>query len=179
MAKQKKTPKSQQNGNGEFDPSFDENPNDGPSSAAPAAGRARGVRGRVEQPAQPAAAPAQPAAPGELAIWRYQPKDEQGRPVGGEQIFKYDPSLPIDDPKSLASQLTKSNMHATVALKAKRTQAVIDEVKKVDSGYKPPVFLTADLSAERDPLKMMRLATELDSAPERDSANRAQSHRAT
>jgi hypothetical protein len=135
-----------------FDPSFDNDPNDGPSSAAPAAApKARGVRGRVERPAQPAAAladaPAQPAAApaaGTLAIWRYQPKDEQGRPVGGEQVFKYDPSLPIDDPKSLASQLTKSNMHATVALKAKRTQAVIDEVKKVETGYKPPVFLTAD-----------------------------------
>jgi hypothetical protein len=36
--------------------------------------------------------------------------------------------------------------------------------------------IAMEMSAERDPQKMMRLATELDSALERDSTNRAQSH---
>jgi hypothetical protein len=113
-----------------FDPSFDDEP------AAAAA---------------PAAAPAA-AAPGALAIWRYQPRDAEGRPVGGEQIFKYDPSLPVDDPKSLASQLTKAHSYATTALKAKRTQAMLDDVKQVATGYKPPVFLTADQHPEFEAL---------------------------
>jgi hypothetical protein len=36
--------------------------------------------------------------------------------------------------------------------------------------------IAMEMSAERDPQKMMRLATELDSALERDSTNRVQSH---
>jgi hypothetical protein len=36
--------------------------------------------------------------------------------------------------------------------------------------------IATEMSAERDPQKMMRLATELDSALERDEAARAQSH---
>jgi hypothetical protein len=107
-----------------FDPSFDDQP------AAPAAA--------VVESAQPAA---QPAALAELAIWRYQPKDAQGRAVGGEQVFKYDPTLPVDDPKSLASQLTKAHSNATTALKARKTQAVIDSVKEVATAYKEPTFL--------------------------------------
>ncbi len=84
-----------------FDPSFDSDPNDGPSSAAAAVPPARGVRGRVEQPAaaQPAAAPidaaAQPAAPATVdeslpeLVHEYQPVDRSGRPVGHKQSFKY------------------------------------------------------------------------------------------
>jgi hypothetical protein len=36
--------------------------------------------------------------------------------------------------------------------------------------------IATEMSAERDPQKMMRLATELDSALEREDATRAQSH---
>ena len=132
-----------------FDPSFDNDPNDGPSSAAPAAvPPARGVRGRVEQPA--AAQPA--AAPRQLLEWVYQPTDKEGRPLGGLQKFKYDPSLPVDDPKSLASQLTKSNIHVRRMAAEKKIEAVIDEVKRVETGYKPPVFLTVDQHPDAEAL---------------------------
>jgi hypothetical protein len=119
-----------------FDPSFDDNPNTPAESAAVSA--------------QPVPVPV--VVPGELAVWTYQPTDREGRPLGGVQRFKYDPSLPVDDPKSLASQLTKSNVHAVRMAKERRVEAVIDEVKKVDTGYKPPVFLTREQHPEFEAL---------------------------
>jgi len=149
-----------------FDPSFDNDPNDGRSSAAPAAAApARGVRGRVEQ--QPAAAPAPAAKPGALSIWRYQPKDKEGNPVGSEQIFKYDPNLPVDHPQSLASQLTKAHSYATTALKAKQMQAVLDSVKAAETGYKEPTLLTVDQHPDADRLNaitMTAMTNAVDSA---------------
>ncbi len=122
-----------------FDPSFDDSP--APAAAAPAA-------------TAPAPAPAQPAAqpvatvPGELAIWEYQPTDKEGRPLGGVQRFKYDPRLPPSDPKSLASQLTKSNIHVRRMANERKIEAVIDSVKQVATGYKEPQFLTTDQHPE-------------------------------
>jgi hypothetical protein len=130
-----------------FDPSYDENPNDGPS-AAPVVERARGVRGRTEQPAsaQPAAASepaAQPAAePGTLLVWEYQPTDSANRPLGGLQRFKYDPTLPNEHPQSLASQLTKSNIHAVRIAKERKIQDVLDGVKRDATAYVEPTLLT-------------------------------------
>ena len=98
-----------------FDPSFDESPTPAPAAAA-------------------APAPAA-AAPGNLAVWEYQPKDSQGRPVGGLQRFKYDPSLPNEHPQSLASQLTKAHSCATSALKEKKTREFIESVGPEDTDY--------------------------------------------
>lgn len=119
-----------------FDPSFDDAP--APAAAAPA-------------PAAPAA-----PAPGTLAIWRYQPTDSQGRKVGGEQVFKYDPTLPVDDPQSLASQLTKAHSFATRALKEKKTQAFIESVTPAeDTGYQEPARLSMFDHPEAEKLNAM------------------------
>ena len=126
-----------------FDPSFDDDPNSGPSSAPAPAGAA-------EVPAQPAA-----AAPAKLAEWRYQPLDSQGRKLGGEQVFRYDPNLPVDDPKSLASQLTKSNMHAVRMAKERKVAEVIDSVKQVATAFKAPTHLTIFEHPEADKLNEM------------------------
>jgi hypothetical protein len=125
-----------------FDPSFDEQP------TAPAAAPGQPA---AATPAQPAAAPA--AKPtGELAVWRYWPTDAQGRKIGGEQVFRFDPTLPPEHEKSLASQLTKSNIHAVRMAKERKVEAVIDEVKQVATGYKPPVFLTREQHPEFEAL---------------------------
>jgi hypothetical protein len=112
-----------------FDPSFDEQP-----PAVPAA-----------------AAPAQPATvPGQLLVWEYQPTDAQNRPLGGVQRFKYDPSLPATDPMSLASQLTKSNIHVRRMANERKIEAIIDSVKTVATGYSEPQFLTPDQHPNAD-----------------------------
>jgi hypothetical protein len=111
------------------DPSWD-GENDGPSTPAQ----------KADAPAQPAAA-AQPTTEPTLAIWRYQPRDSQGRNLGGEQVFKYDPTLPVDDPKSLASQLTKAHTMATIALRTKKVEQAIAELKPSDKRFEEPRLL--------------------------------------
>lgn len=107
-----------------FDPSFDDDP-----ASVPAA-------------AQPAAEPApQPAASAKLLLWEYQPTDSAGRPLGGKQAFRYDATLPNEHPQSLASQLTKSNMHAVRIARERKVADVIESVKPV-GGYEPPKFLS-------------------------------------
>jgi hypothetical protein len=120
-----------------FDPSFDESP---APAAAPAA-------------AAPAPAPAQPAPAAEMpreqmSVWSYQPTDQQGRPLGGVQKFFYDPTLPPEHEKSLASQLTKSNIHVRRMANERKIQEVVNSVKQVASGYKEPHFLTTDQHPE-------------------------------
>jgi hypothetical protein len=114
-----------------FDPSFDESPEAAARAAAPAQPVAE---------VQPAAA-AEPKPATELSIWRYQPQDAQGRNIGGEQVFRYDPTLPVDDPKSLASQLTKAHKSATIALRTRKAQEIIESAEKVATAYQEPKFL--------------------------------------
>jgi hypothetical protein len=108
-----------------FDPSFDDQPASAPAAAAPA---------------QPASQPVA-TTPGQLLVWEYQPTDAQNRPLGGVQRFKYDPTLPATDPKSLASQLTKSNIHVRRMANERKIEAIIDSVKTVATGYSEPTFL--------------------------------------
>jgi hypothetical protein len=117
-----------------FDPSFDDQPSAQSSVAA----------------AQPEAQSTSSAVEPVLAIWEYQPTDKDGRPCGGLQRFKYDPSLPVNDPKSLASQLTKAHSSATSALKMRKTQAVLDAVKEVSTAYKDPEFLDPKIYPNAD-----------------------------
>jgi hypothetical protein len=48
--------------------------------------------------------------------------------------------------------LTKSNIHVRRMANERKIEAVIDEVKQVATGYKPPVFLTADQHPEFEAL---------------------------
>jgi len=121
-----------------FDPSFDDEP------AAPAA-----------EVAAPAPAAAAPAAPGALAIWRYQPTDSQGRKLGGEQVFKYDPNLPNEHPQSLASQLTKSNMYAVRMAKERKVAEVINSVKQAATAFKAPARISILDHPEADALNAL------------------------
>jgi hypothetical protein len=117
-----------------FDPSFDDAPptsRSAPKAAAPAA---------TEQTAAPAATE-QPATEPTLSIWRYQPKDAQGRNLGAEQVFKYDPTLPVEDPRSLASQLTKAHTHATIALRSKKLEQTIASLSVSDTPFEEPRLL--------------------------------------
>jgi hypothetical protein len=102
-----------------------------PKAAAPAA---------TEQTAAPAATE-QPATEPTFSIWRYQPKDAQGRNLGAEQVFKYDPTLPVEDPRSLASQLTKAHTHATIALRSKKLEQTIASLSVSDTPFEEPRLL--------------------------------------
>jgi hypothetical protein len=117
-----------------FDPSFDDQPAAAPAAAAPA---------------QPASQPVA-TTPGQLLVWEYQPTDAQNRPLGGVQRFKYDPTLPATDPKSLASQLTKSNIHVRRMANERKIEAIIDSVKTVATGYSEPTFLTPEQHPNAD-----------------------------
>src|SRR6202451_1461341 len=130
-----------------FDPSFDDQPiaaPDFPAAAAPVA-------------AQPAAQPAEPMPREKMSVWSYFATDESGRKLGGEQKFFYDPNLPAEDPNSLASQLTKSNIHVRRMANKRKVEAVIESVKSVD-GYKPPTLLTTDQHPNAEQLNAMTTA---------------------
>jgi hypothetical protein len=71
----------------------------------------------------------------EQLIWEYQPQDAQGRAVGGIQRFKYRTQ------DELIKKLTAAHTAATVELRKRRTQAVIESVKEVATAYKEPEFL--------------------------------------
>jgi hypothetical protein len=93
------------------------------------------------QPAAPAATEQPAAEPKPLSIWRYQPTDSQGRKIGGEQVFRYDPTLPVDDPKSLASQLTKAHKSATIALRSKKLEQTIASISVSETPFEEPKLL--------------------------------------
>ena len=107
-----------------FDPSFDEFPE--PRAATAVA------------PAQPEAQPAtkQPVTE-ELPqkIYSYQPVDKSGKPVGGLQSFKYRTDAELID------ALKKAHMNATVALRTRKAQEIIESAEKVATAYQEPKFL--------------------------------------
>jgi hypothetical protein len=92
-----------------------------------------------------------------MSVWSYFATDEKGRKIGGEQKFFYDPNLPAEDPNSLASQLTKSNIHVRRMANRRKVEAVIESVKSVD-GYKPPTLLTTDQHPNAQELNAMTMS---------------------
>jgi len=89
----------------------------------------------VKAAAQPAAAEV-PAAPveGEELVWEYQP-EKNGKPIGGLQRFKYRTK------DELIEKLTSAYKAATVELKRRKAEALIEEVKSVATAYQEPKFL--------------------------------------
>jgi hypothetical protein len=59
-------------------------------------------------------------------------------------VFRYDPTLPPEHEKSLASQLTKSNIHVRRMANERKVEAIIDSVKTIATAYKEPALLTED-----------------------------------
>jgi hypothetical protein len=123
-----------------FDPSFDEEP------VAPVVEEAVAF---TPTPAAaevaPVVAPVAPVVetPAELPelMHRYQPTDEAGRPVGGEQVFKY------RTPEELIEKLTKAHSHATVAIRGARAKALISEPANEEGTQFPQYTEFATLSA--------------------------------
>jgi hypothetical protein len=83
---------------------------------------------------------AESAAPVELPeqTYEYQITDEQGRPLGGKQIFKY---RTMDE---LRDKLTQAHSEATRALRRTRKDLALANVEEVPADtvkYEPPTFL--------------------------------------
>jgi hypothetical protein len=125
-----------------FDPSFDDVP-----ATVPAPSVAAAV---VESPVVPAApvavvSPAPVEVPAELPerIHRYQPVDENGKKIGGEQVFKYRTEA------ELIEQLTKSNIHVRVMAQKTREELLMNGTEvPAEATAAEPLVLRERLSAE-------------------------------
>jgi hypothetical protein len=84
------------------------------------------------------------AAPATMKEWVYQPTSKDGVAIGGIQRFLFDPTLPNEDPKSLASQLTKAHTEATRALRLRKVEDTVSrahEIAPPDKPYNEPKLL--------------------------------------
>ena len=105
-----------------FDPSFDDAP-------APAA-------------AAPAPAPTQPAAPGNLAVWEYQPADGQGRPVGGLTTIQVRSISAERAPTIVGQPVDQGTLVRNDCVEGKEDSGVHRVCETRGTGYREPALLS-------------------------------------
>lgn len=128
-----------------FDPSFDDDPNAPRPAVAPVTPIAPVTPAAAvvaEVPAHLVIVPAPVVETPALKKFevRYQPTDATGRPVGGEQVVKYEAATEISQDHPLIQQLIKNHSAATAELRRLRAGALTSDTEVPENSTKFPTM---------------------------------------